>query len=157
MHRSTFSLVPSVRHSLAAVAIAIMTATSASDGFAADAFQASAQASKASALSAASTVAVVVVGSLETLALSGRAVVASVEAVGDGSIVVLRGVAQGGAVATSASIHVAGAVSVAAGTVVEVVTTTTGCALMAAGRMIAFVPNEVGRGLIRQSHATAAR
>ncbi len=114
---------------------------------------ASTRASAASALAPSVAAGVLVAGTLGALQLSGQAVVASVETVADGTVIVLRGASDAG----TASIRVAGAVSVGVGTAVRVVATSTGCAIVAAGRMIAFVPNAVGRELVRQSRTTALR
>jgi hypothetical protein len=67
--------------------------------------------------------------------------------VGNGIELSLKGVSNG--VETSAL--VAKDVSVGVGTSVTVVANSTGYALMAAGRMIAFVPNEVARSLLHHS------
>ena len=63
----------------------------------------------------------------------------------------LKGVSQG--IETSATIarDIAAAASIAVGTSVIVVAETTGYALMAAGRLIAFVPNESARVLLQRS------
>ncbi len=111
-----------------------------------DPVDASFRASRASIAAAGFAGSVVVTGSIAALTLAGTAVVTGVEAVGDGSVVVLHGV--GGA--AGASVRLAGGVSLAVGTVVEVVAVGTGCALMQAGRMIAFIPNEIGLALVHQ-------
>lgn len=118
-----------------------------------DPIDASLRASRASIAAAGFAGSVLVTGSIGALTLAGTAVVTGVEAVGDGSVVVLRGV--GGA--ANASIRLAGGVSLAVGTVVEVVAVGTGCALMQAGRMIAFIPNEVGRSLVHQRQLAELR
>jgi hypothetical protein len=113
----------------------------------------STRASAASILTPSVAAGVLVGGTLSTLQLSGQAVVASVETVADGTVIVLRGASDAG----TASVRVAGAVSVGVGSAVRVVAMSTGCALMAAGQMIAFIPNEVGKSLVHQSRATALR
>lgn len=118
-----------------------------------DPIDASLRASRASIAAAGFAGSVVVTGSIAALTLAGTAVVTGVEAVGDGSVVVLRGL--GGA--AGASVRLAGGVSLAVGTVVEVVAVGTGCALMQAGRMIAFIPNEVGRALVHQRQLAELR
>jgi hypothetical protein len=74
-------------------------------------------------------------------------VVTSARVVGNGIELSLRGVSNG--VETSAL--VARDASVGVGTSVKVVAESTGYALIAAGRMIAFVPNEVARSLLHHS------
>lgn len=110
-------------------------------------------ASEASAGSLAVAGSVVVGGSLALLAAGGSAVVASVTVVGAGTVVVLRGASD----AATASIRIAGAASVVVGSVVDVVAVGTGCVLMSAGRVVAFVPNEVGRALVRQRPLASLR
>lgn len=77
--------------------------------------------------------------------------VQSMRAVGNGLELSLRGVSNG--VETSAHVlkDAAAAASLAVGNSVRVVAETTGYALMAAGRVIAFVPNEIARGLVHRS------
>ena len=121
--------------------------------FAADPGQSSVAASEASGASVVAVGSAVVVGSLATMALAGSAVVASVETVGDVSVVVLRGVSD----ASDVTLRIAGGVSVVAGSIVEVVALGTGCALMTAGRMVAFIPNQIGRALVHQRPLAALR
>jgi hypothetical protein len=113
----------------------------------------STRASTGSILTPSVAAGVLVAGTLSTLQLTGQAVVASVETVADGTVIVLRGASDAG----TTSVRVAGAVSVSVGTAVRVVAMSTGCALMAAGQMIAFIPNDVGNSLVHQSRATALR
>lgn len=77
--------------------------------------------------------------------------VTAIRASGHGIEVSLKGVSNG--IETSATIasNVAAAASVAVGTSVIVVAEATGYALMAAGRLIAFVPNEAARALLQRS------
>ena len=75
--------------------------------------------------------------------------VQSLRSVGNGLELSLRGVSNG--VETSATVAKDAAASVAVGTSVKVVADSTGYALMAAGKMIAFVPNEVSRALLYRS------
>ena len=77
--------------------------------------------------------------------------VTAVKASAQGVELSLKGVSEG--IETSATIAkgLAEAASIAVGTSVKVVAEATGYALMAAGRMIAFVPNEIGRGLVHRS------
>ena len=77
--------------------------------------------------------------------------VQSIRAVGNGLELSLRGVNNG--IETSALVakDAAVAASLTVGTVVRVVGETTGYALVAAGRVIAFVPNEIARGMVHRS------
>lgn len=111
------------------------------------------EASAASAASVAMTSSVVVRGSIATLAFAGSVVVTAVDAVGESTVVALRGASDG----TEASVRIAGGASVAVGSLVEVVALSTGCALISAGRMIAFIPNEIGRALVHQRPLASLR
>ena len=77
--------------------------------------------------------------------------VTAIKASAQGVELSLKGVSEG--IETSATIAkgMAETASVVVGTSVKVVAETTGYALIAAGRMIAFVPNEIARGLLHRS------
>lgn len=95
--------------------------------------------------------ATVVGGSLSAVAASGTVVVESVQVVGDASIVVLKGASNAaGATLRLSSDVVAGASLVAGGSVV-LVAVSTGYVLVAAGQVLAFVPNEIGRALLHHT------
>jgi len=96
-------------------------------------------------------------GSLQVFAGSGHLVVAGVETVGDVVVVVLEGVGQASALTLRLSAEVAGGASLAVGTSVQVVAEASGYLLSAAGRVIAFVPNEVGRSLLHHTTYVQAR
>jgi hypothetical protein len=93
----------------------------------------------------------VVFGSIFTVALAGSVVVHSVEKVGDGIEVVLKGASN----ASSATIRFSGAaaedLSLAAGSAVSVVAMSAGHALVASGKVLAFIPNEAGKALLHHS------
>lgn len=95
--------------------------------------------------------AMLVGGSLSILAGAGLAVVASVTVVGESVVIVL----EGASAAASATIRMSGqalrGVSVVAGTAVSVVAIATGTVLITAGKVIAFIPNEMGKALLHQS------
>jgi hypothetical protein len=95
--------------------------------------------------------AIVVYGSVVTVAASGQAVIKSVQAVGDGSIMVLRGASDAATVSIKLSAQAARELSVAAGTVVNVVAMSTGHMLVASGKAIVFIPNEIGASLMHHS------
>ena len=93
----------------------------------------------------------VVAGSAATLVDGGELVVSGIETAGEFMIVTLKGAAEAGTVALRIPAAVVGTVSLAAGTTVQVVTEATGQALLASGKLIAFVPNEAGRSLLYHS------
>ncbi|MBL8383248.1 MAG: hypothetical protein JNM90_09250 [Burkholderiales bacterium] len=111
---------------------------------------AAANPSDASAASVLSS-AVVLAGAGALAHGSGQFVVTALETVGESTVVVLRDAAG----AATASLQVAGALaggaSLAVGSAVEVVSQASGQLLVASGRVIAFLPNELGRALVGSS------
>jgi hypothetical protein len=99
--------------------------------------------------------ATVVYGSLSAVAASGTVVVESVQVAGDASMIVLAGASD----AASATLRLSGkaieGASVVAGASVVVMAVSTGYVLVAAGQVIAFVPNEIGRSLLHHSRVGA--
>lgn len=93
----------------------------------------------------------VVRGSLDLVAASGAIVVGSVESAGGVSMVVLNGASN----AASATVRLSGEVvkgaSLVAGTSVGLVAVTSGYLLVAAGKVLAFIPNEIGHTLLNHS------
>lgn len=97
--------------------------------------------------------AVVVGGSVLTLAATGSVVVASVKTVGDGLEVVLENAADASRATLRLSGRAAAGLSIAAGTTLEVVTASTGYVLVMSGKALAFLPNEAGKALLHHSRA----
>lgn len=95
--------------------------------------------------------ATVVGGSVMTVFIAGSLVVASVKTVGDGVEVVLEKAADGSRATVQFSGKALEGVSLAAGTAVEVVAMSAGHALVASGKVIAFLPNEAGKALLHHS------
>ncbi|MDO8034520.1 hypothetical protein [Janthinobacterium sp. SUN128] len=95
--------------------------------------------------------AVVVAGSMSMLVASGQVVVASVETVGEGIVIVLKGASEAGGASIQMSTQAAKGLSLAAGTVVNVVALSTGHMLVMSGKAIAFIPNELGKALLHHS------
>ncbi len=106
--------------------------------------------STASEISAFASV-IVVLGTVEALGSAGNLVVESVEKTGDVVTVVFKGMANASRTAVKGSAAVLGQGSLAVGASVNVVTMASGFALVSAGQVIAFFPNEAGKGLIHQS------
>lgn len=102
----------------------------------------------------------VVVGSLSALVGSGTLVVGSAEAVGDGVVVVLRGASNavdGSATVTvKVSKEVAAQLSAAGAGALSVVAVSTGYALVLAGQVIAYIPNEIGQSLLHHERISGA-
>lgn len=134
--------------SLAAVGfISLFAATPAA---ATDSTAASAEASQAAIAGSG----MIVAGSAQLIHAGGALTVAGIDAVGDASVIVLRNAATGSEASVRAGTDVAQAGSLAVGQTVSVVADATGMSLIAGGRLVAFVPNEVGRALVYAARST---
>lgn len=90
----------------------------------------------------------VVEGSLTTIGASGMLVVTSVEVLAQGSVVVLKGVSDGVSVTVQLSGQAIQGLGLASGAIVQASAVATGHILISAGKVIAFIPNELGKALI---------
>lgn len=100
----------------------------------------------------------VVAGTSALIVSGAQFTVSALEAAGESVVVVMRGASEAATVSVKASANVVGAASVVVGSTVQVVAESLGNALYAGGKLIAFIPNEVGRSLIHQSrHAPAKK
>lgn len=101
--------------------------------------------------------AIVLAGSMSILAAAGNIVIDHVEEVADGSILVLKGAAKNASSASTASIKLSKqavlGLSLAAGTVVDVITVSTGHTLLLSGKVIAYIPNTAGNAMLHHSKA----
>jgi hypothetical protein len=97
--------------------------------------------------------AMVVGGSLLSVAAAGSVVVASVQAAGDGIELVLEGAAGASRATVRLSGQAARGLSVAAGTTLQVMALSTGHVLVLSGQAVAFIPNEAGKALLRHARA----
>lgn len=104
-------------------------------------------ASEASALSALPLV-ISITAPVAILAAGATLTVASVEAVSNGTVWVLERASDGARATLRFSTRAANGASTAVGTSVVVTTMASGHVLSAAGKAIAFIPNEVGNALI---------
>lgn len=93
----------------------------------------------------------VVDGSANLFAAGSQLVIVAVRTVGDITYISLKAAGQSAVTTIQVSRHVAGHSLLAAGQSVKVVTTGTGMILTSAGRLIAFVPNELGKSLLFSS------
>ena len=109
--------------------------------------------SSASEISAVGSV-LVVFGSMSAVAGSGHVVVKSVESVADGVLVVLEGASEAGTASIKFIGQSAQGLSLATGAILTVSTQTTGHVLLASGKAIAFIPNEIGLALLHHSSVT---
>ena len=96
---------------------------------------------------------VVVFGSVLSVAAAGSLVVASVRTVGEGIEVVLESAVDASRTTVRLSGKALGGLSLATGTVLEVVTASTGYVLVMSGKTIAFLPNEAGKALLHHARA----
>ena len=128
---------PSVSRTIATLVMALVTAN------AAHAQRSASEISEASLVPVAISVALPIV----LVAGVGSIVVTGVEASAEGTVWVVENVADGVKGSICFAGRVAGAAAVAVGTVVVVTVVATGMVLSNAGRVIAFVPNEIGRTL----------
>ena len=97
----------------------------------------------------------VIGGSILMVAVGGSVVVAGVHASGDGLELVLQGAGQASTATVRLSGEAARGLSVAAGTVLDVVATSTGHVLVLSGKALAFIPNEIGKALLHHERTAA--
>jgi hypothetical protein len=92
--------------------------------------------------------ATVLQGSVAGVTGTSEFVVTSAKAVGDGLVIVLRGVGRAGEVVLRVPKAMAGGVSVAVGETVTLAANGSGWLVKNAGKVIGFIPNESGRALL---------
>lgn len=97
--------------------------------------------------------ATVVGGSVLLAAAGGSVVVEGVRASGDALEVVLRSTADASVATVRLSAKAAGGLSLATGTVLEVLASSAGQVLVLSGKAIAFIPNEAGKALLHHARA----
>lgn len=110
----------------------------------------------ASELSALSMLPVVISVAAPVALLSAGAAlsVVAVEAASEGTVWVLERASDGARMSMTLSGALVGGVSLAAGTAVVVTAVSAGWVLSAAGRAIAFIPNEIGKALLHNERIT---
>ncbi|MEP6996798.1 MAG: hypothetical protein ABI900_04065 [Betaproteobacteria bacterium] len=96
----------------------------------------------------------IVDGSIGVIQAGSDLVVTAVRPLADASVIVLRDLATGSEVSVRISSEIGRSVSLAVGESVVVVAEATGSSLIAFGKLIAFIPNEVGRALLYQARST---
>lgn len=94
-------------------------------------------------------------GSILSVAAAGSVVVIGVQASAEGVVLVLQGAGEASTATVRLSANAARGLSVAAGTVLDVVATSTGHVLVLSGKALAFVPNELGKALLHHERAGA--
>lgn len=97
----------------------------------------------------------IVAGTASLIVVGSILVVDAIETAGESVVVVLKGVGQGVSEASTVSVKVAASVvgnaSLAIGSSVKVVAEASGHALYLSGKLIAFIPNEIGKSLVHHS------
>jgi hypothetical protein len=93
-------------------------------------------------------------GSVGIIRAGVQLTVAAVNPLAEASVIVLRDVATGSEVSIRVAGDMAHAASIAVGDTVSVIAEATGASLIVAGRLVAFVPNEVGHALVYQARST---
>ncbi len=106
--------------------------------------------SQGSSLSAAGASAIVA-GSVEVIASSATLTIKAVKASAGGAVVVLEGASEAAAVSDAVTSEIAAGLSKAIGSTVEVVAESAGYTLIHAGKVIAFIPNELSKTLMHHS------
>jgi len=96
----------------------------------------------------------IVEGSVGVIRSGSELIVAGIRPLADASIIVLRDVATGSEVSVRIASNVLGATMLAVGQSVVVVAEAAGCSLITAGKLIAFIPNDVGQALLYQARST---
>ncbi len=90
----------------------------------------------------------VIQGSLTGITASGSLIIESVKASASGVVMVLHASADAASVTLQLSGEVLKQAALASGTVIEVSAVSTGHLLISAGKVIAFIPNELGKALL---------
>jgi hypothetical protein len=109
--------------------------------------------SDASALSAL-PIAVSVAAPVMILSAGAVLSVVAVQAASQGTVWILERASDGARASITLSAQAAGALSVAAGTVVLVTAVSTGWVISAAGTALAFIPNQLGAALLHNERLT---
>jgi hypothetical protein len=90
----------------------------------------------------------VIAGSLDIVASGSELVVTGIQKIGETTVIVAKEASAAATESLKLSISAVAGASLAVGTVVQIVAFSTGYSLMAAGQVLAFIPNEVGRSLL---------
>jgi hypothetical protein len=93
----------------------------------------------------------VVEGSMLGIGASGVLVIESVRAVGNGIVIVMKGTSDAASVTVQLSGEGIRQLGLVSGAVLQATAVSTGHLLISAGKIIAFIPNELGKALIYHS------
>lgn len=97
----------------------------------------------------------VIEGSPEALGGSAKTVVDNIQKVGESTVVVLKNLADGSRTTLRLSGKAAGNFSLGVGQSITVTAMASGYVLSAAGAIIAYLPNELGKSLLHHSRSGA--
>ncbi len=128
------------------LAITLVATTTANAGGLSDASRASIDASIAIPVT-------LVRGSMQLFKDAGQFSVTGIKTVGNVSTIALRGVASGVEASVQISAKALEGSAIAAGVVVQAVLSGAGILLVAAGKALMFLPNEIGQSLLHHSRA----
>lgn len=117
------------------------------------------EASRASANSSAGLSIVtgsIVAGTASLIAASAVLTVEAIEKTGESVVLVLKGASETVTVSVKVAASAAGTASLAVGSAVRVVAEASGYALYSGAKLIAFIPNEIGKSLVHHSEVKKA-
>ncbi len=132
------------RHFTSAVLLAALLASAPSW---ADASRASANSSVGLSVATGSIVA----GTASLIVGSAILTVEAIEKTGESVVVVLKGASETATVSVKIAASAVGTTSLAVGSAVRVVAEASGYALYSGAKLIAFIPNEIGKSLVHHS------
>ena len=92
-------------------------------------------------------------GSAQLFKDGGQLSVTAVKTVGNVSVITLRGLAGGAEASVQVSSKVIEGSAIGVGSALQATVSTTGVLLVAAGKALMFVPNEIGKSLLHHSRA----
>ena len=92
-------------------------------------------------------------GSAQLFKDGGQLSVTAVKTVGNVSVITLRGMAGGAEASVQVSSKVIEGSAIGVGSALQATVSTTGVLLVAAGKALMFVPNEIGKSLLHHSRA----
>ena len=92
-------------------------------------------------------------GSAQLFKDGGRLSVTGVKTLGDVSVITLRGLAGGAEASVQVSSRLIEGSAISVGTALQATVSATGVLLVAAGKALMFVPNEMGQSLLHHSRA----
>ena len=99
---------------------------------------------------------ILVIGSDGTLGEgSGQMLVTSVQTVGESTTVALKNISSGATISVKVAAGALREAGVSVGSVVQATAEASGYALVASGKLICFIPNEIGKSLLGSSQTSA--